>query len=54
MLLMMFFNSIGQMVYNEQTTEKQIQMCVPKMKSGMYFIKAVNKGEQFNLKIVVW
>lgn len=49
----MLFNSIGQMVYNEQTTKKQIQMSVPNLKSGMYFIKAVNKDKQFNQKIIV-
>lgn len=41
------------MVYNEQTTEKQIQMRMPNLKSGMYLIKAVNQNEQFNRKVVV-
>jgi hypothetical protein len=49
----MLFNSIGQMVQNEITTEKQIRMSVPNLKSGMYFIKAVNKNKQFNRKIVI-
>jgi hypothetical protein len=49
----MLFNSIGQMVYNEKTNEKQIQVRVPNLKSGMYFIKAVNKDEQFSRKVIV-
>jgi hypothetical protein len=49
----MLFNSIGQLIEDKLTTEAEIRMYVPNVKSGMYFIKAVNKGEQFSRKIVV-
>jgi hypothetical protein len=49
----MLFNSIGQLIHDELTTEREIRMNVPHVKSGMYFIKAVNNGKQFNRKIVV-
>mgnify|MGYP006310724489 CR=1 FL=1 len=49
----MLFNSIGQMVHDELTTDREIRMSVPNLKSGMYFIKAVNKGEQYIRKVIV-
>ena len=39
--------------YLWKTTEKKIRMNLTNLKTGMYFIKAVNKGEQFNRKIVL-
>ncbi|MFW5886113.1 MAG: T9SS type A sorting domain-containing protein, partial [Bacteroidota bacterium] len=49
----MLFNSIGQLVHDELTTDREIRMNVPNAKSGMYFIKAVNGSRQFSQKIVV-
>ncbi len=49
----MLFNSIGQILHEVLTTEREIRMNVPNASSGMYFLKAVNDGKQFNRKIVV-
>ena len=49
----MLFNSMGQLIRNIQTSEKQIRMSVPNLESGMYYIKAVNAEKQFSQKIVV-
>ncbi len=49
----MLFNSIGQLVHDELTSEKEIRLRVPNLESGMYFIKAVDKGEQNSKKIIV-
>ena len=52
-IMVMLFNSIGQMVYNETTAEREIQFKLPNIESGIYFIKAVNENEQFNRKLIV-
>ena len=49
----MLFNSIGQMVQNKRTIEKQIRMFVSHSESGMYFLKAMNRNKQFNHKSVI-
>ncbi len=49
----MLFNSIGQLVRDVLTSEREIRMHVPDLKSGMYYLKAVNKNKRFSQKIVV-
>ena len=49
----LMFNSIGQLLHDEITSEKEIRMNVPHLESGMYFIKAVSESRQFSEKIIV-
>ncbi|MCF8358198.1 MAG: T9SS type A sorting domain-containing protein [Prolixibacteraceae bacterium] len=49
----MLFNSTGQLIHNGLTTDREMQLIIPHAKSGMYFIKTVNKDNQFMQKIVV-
>lgn len=47
------FNSIGQLISDQITTETPFLIYLPGIKSGMYFIKAINNNKQFDQKIIV-
>jgi hypothetical protein len=49
----MLFNSIGQLIRNLKTNEKQMRISLPNLESGMYYLKAVSNNQQFSQKIVV-
>jgi hypothetical protein len=49
----MVYNTMGQMVYNRETTENQIQLNMHYLESGIYFIKAINSEQYFSRKIII-
>jgi hypothetical protein len=49
----MMINGMGQMVYNRETTENQIQLNMHHLESGIYFIKAINSEQYFSQKIII-
>jgi len=49
----MLFNSIGQMIFNQTTTDPEVLIDLPGITSGMYIVKAVSESRQFSQKIVV-
>jgi hypothetical protein len=49
----MLFNSIGQMIFNQTTTDPEVLIDLPGITSGMYIVKAVSESRKFSQKIVV-
>jgi len=50
----MLYNSIGQLIYNKTTTNPEILIDIPNITSGMYIVKAINRNDQFDQKIIVY
>ena len=49
----MLFNSIGQMIFNQTTTDPEVLIDLPGITSGMYIVKAINRNNRFDQKIIV-
>jgi hypothetical protein len=49
----MLFNSIGQMIFNQTTTDPEVLIDLPGITSGMYIVKAINRNNQFDQKVIV-
>jgi hypothetical protein len=49
----MLFNSIGQMIFNQTTADPEVLIDLPGITSGMYMVKAINRNNRFDQKVIV-